>query len=485
MTPPLDRRAFLRLTSAAAVAGPGLLAACAEDLEPPLPPSTCDDVIDDQGEPWAEDPEQVLLDAEQFPLPPQAGAMREHAALLWGYAAAAAQLELRVWRMDGDQRVLVHSAQTQTQEGYTKAQVEGLAPGQWYHYAWFTSDEERLSSRSVVGRFRSAFAPGCAAPLRVAATACTHRRFAPYRSLELMAEASPDLFLQLGDMSYNDGARDQAGFRSRWHETLTDPGYVALLAQCGMYVTWDDHEIVDSGTYYNIAEERRRMGTECWFETLPTPRLGGDRFWDRYRWGDTAEFFILDCRSERQPDTRATPDAAYLSRAQMDWFKAALKESTAQWKVVVNSVPMTNWPEAMIMENDRWEGYQAQRQELVDYITEEGIEGVLIVAGDFHCGGVARLEPEGPASRIFEVLAGPGANGGNPMAFLWQQGSEPERERMFAPGQFQFLSHEMSTTLLDFDPAEGRVQVTFTNPEDEAVRYQAYLYLDGRVEVLA
>ena len=136
------------------------------------------------------------------------------------------------------------------------------------------------------------------------------------------------------------------------------------------------------------------------------------------------------------------------------------------------------------MENDRWEGYQAQRQELLDYIIEEGIEGVLVVAGDFHCGGVIRLEPEGPAQGIFEVLAGPGANGGIPLALLWQQASEPERERIFAPGQVEYLSHEMATTLLDFDPAEGRVKVTFMSPDDEVVRYQAYLYLDGRAEAL-
>ena len=115
------------------------------------------------------------------------------------------------------------------------------------------------------------------------------------------------------------------------------------------------------------------------------------------------------------------------------------------------------------------------------WIDEEGIEGIVVLAGDFHCGGVARLQAEGPSSRIFEILVGPGANGGNPMAFLWQAGSEAEWERMFPDGQFAFLSPDMATTMLTFDPAEGSIQVVFTQPETQAVLYDATLFLDGRV----
>ena len=55
----------------------------------------------------------------------------------------------------------------------------------------------------------------------VAATSCTNRRLAPYRSLEMMAAEQPDLFLQLGDMSYNDRAQSTAEYRALWHETLS------------------------------------------------------------------------------------------------------------------------------------------------------------------------------------------------------------------------------------------------------------------------
>ncbi|MDE0881763.1 MAG: alkaline phosphatase D family protein [Myxococcota bacterium] len=480
MTSPFGRREFLRLSSVAVVAGSGLLSACSTPDEPELP-STCGQEADDGGEALGLDPLLTPLDEALFPLPPQAGAMRSDSVLLWGYALGLESIELKVWRGGDEQRFLVLEREIELTEGYAKVDLQGLSAGLWYDYAWFAAADDGVTRRSTAGRFRTAFAAGCAEPIKVVATACTHRRYAPFHSLELMAEEQPDLFLQLGDMSYNDGARSQADYRQRWHEALSDPGYRALLPACGMYATWDDHEIVDSGTYYQTGETRRRIATEAWFETIAVPRLGGDRFWDSYTWGDTAEFFVLDCRSERQPATRRDADAIYLSRAQMDWLKQALKASQSVWKVIANSVPMTNWPPAMIVEGDRWEGYQAQRQELLDFIASEGIEGVLVVGGDFHCGGVSRLEPEGPSSVIFEVLVGPGANGGNPIGYLFQEGSEAERSRIFGQGQFAFLHHGMSTTTLDFDAQAKSVHVRFKDPENEALRFAATIFTDGRI----
>ena len=480
MSPPIDRRDFVRLSSVAALAAPTLLGACGDEPEAPAP-SLCGTAEPDAGVLWDVEPEAVRLDAELFPLPPQSGAMRATTALIWGYGEGVDALDFWVWRTEGAERYLVHSGTAETADGYAKVALDALAAGQWYQFVWMRSgDDEPV--RSQVGRFRTAIERGCGERLVVAATSCTNRRLAPYRSLEMMAAEQPDLFLQLGDMSYNDRAQSTAEYRALWHETLSDPGYAAILAQCGMYVTWDDHEIVDSSSYYAIDDERRRIATDAWFETLPSPRLENDRFWDSYRWGDTAEFFVLDCRSEREPASRRTPEAAYISRAQMEWLKQGLAESQAVWKVILNSVPMTNWPDAAILESDRWEGYEAQRQELVDYFIAQDLEGVVVVSGDFHCGSVCRLEPTGPGRKFFEILVGPGANGGNPLAYLFQMGSEAERARIFEGDQFAFLHHGMSTTMLTFDGEAKSLGIEYVDPESGDPRFRGTLYTDGRLE---
>ena len=38
------------------------------------------------------------------------------------------------------------------------------------------------------------------------------------------------------------------------------------------------------------------------------------------------------------------------------------------------------------MDEDRWQGYPEQRQELLDFIAESSIENVWFLAGDFHMG---------------------------------------------------------------------------------------------------
>jgi phosphodiesterase/alkaline phosphatase D-like protein len=478
----LSRRTFLRL-SAGAVVLPSFLAACPAD-DPEAGPACPLSEPADGAVPLAIDPAQIAADLTAFPLPLQAGAMHADRVLLWGFSAGEAAVELWVWRADEDGgRHLALRRSVSFDQGYLRAQVDGLAAGMWYSYALVALGAEEAIGRSAVGRFRTADGPGCLRPITLAATACTHQRNRPFRALEIMAEAEPDLFCHLGDMTYNDSAHTQAEYRARWTSQLADPGFRAILGQCGMYATWDDHEITNDDGLYRLDEAERRIATEAWFEHVAIPRLDGDRFWDSYRWGDTLEVFVLDSRGERQPETRKTDDAIYLSRRQMDWFKAGLTASTAHFKVVLNSVPMCAWPPALVVtEHDRWEGYQAQRDEVLDHIVDGGIENVWFISGDYHCGAVARVEREGPRRRIWEILAGPGGNYGNPFAFLVNNtDSEATRERLLPSGQFEFLDPGMSATLLTFDPLANTVHVQFIDPEDGTHRYSVTLDSNGPV----
>ncbi len=109
---------------------------------------------------------------------------------------------------------------------------------------------------------------------------------------------------------------------------------------------------------------------------------------------------------------------------------------------------------------DRWEGYAAQRNELLDFITGNEIDDVYFLGGDFHIGFVAHVEPSGPANRIWEIAVGPGANGPNPLALA-----------LTAP-QFDFRTDGFGTefvTVLEFDPVASSVHVLFTNTAGEVL----------------
>jgi len=166
------------------------------------------------------------------------------------------------------------------------------------------------------------------------------------------------------------------------------------------------------------------------------------------RWGRTAEIFVLDSRRERRPSTRTTPAAEYLSRAQMDWLKAALTASDAVFKIIMNSVPIADFPGAFdFAQNDRWEGYAAQRTEILRHIDDGAISGVLWVAGDFHLASAQRVSNSGPGMTQTEILAGPGAQNGNILA------------RFLGGDQFDFATSDNNYTVIELDPSTGVARV--------------------------
>lgn len=387
-----------------------------------------------------------------FPLGVQAGAIRPDGALLWTRVEGGAAQRLRVWRDAGDDGTvqLAHeSSPTAAAYGTVHAPVRGLAPATWYHYGFFDED---LARRSPLGRFRTAFPFDWKEPLRLGATSCTNFRMAPYVALSATAKEEPDLFVHLGDISYNDPAKTTDEFRALWTRTLQDPGYRDLLTRCGWYAMWDDHELENNLDPETADPTRLRAAIDSFYETIAAERGPGGELWRSYTWGGTAELFILDCRTERKPSTIGTPEATYLSRAQMDWLKGALKQSGAHFKVICNSVPITLFPPPLWgVQNDRWQAYEAQREELLSFIIDEPIDHVLFLSGDFHLGLVMRVEKTGQRRRLWELSCGPGGNSGNPLSLVWE--SPENREIAFPREQFAYCGKRSSVRRARSPPA--------------------------------
>lgn len=456
------------------------LSACGSDGDDPAPADTAPpdegsggaDGSEDTGGPPAWDPESVAEDTTHFPLGVQAGTATDHGALLWGFREAgdSGPTTLMVW--DPDRTVLVERAVTPV-EGYINESVDGLSADTQYRYAFFTgagAGDQGWTGRSIAGRFRTAFASGTLKPVVLAATSCTKDWHAPYTSLEIAAKHDLHAFCHLGDISYNDLATTREEYRELWRQTLMDPGYRALLPSCGTYITWDDHEIADDAKRYSLPPEHLEAAIESFFETLPVPRREDDTFWASYRWGASVEIFVLDCRRERQPETAGTDNPIYISKAQMEWLKQALSDSPCRFKVMMNSVPIAALPPVWPTE-DSWMGYAGQRDELLDHITDNDIDGVWFLSGDYHMGTVNRVETTGPRADLWEIMAGPGASSPNPL--LGAVELAPELAPDYVPAeQFDYYSTKHAATIITFDPVAETVHVIFLDSKTEEVLYE-------------
>lgn len=429
---------------------------------------------DDGAVETAFDPDAVPEDPALFPVGVSAGAVGAGTALVCGIGEGT----LRMWRdgaSPGHVALAVDRA-VSGKDGYVKEAVDGLLPGTVYRYALFTGAP--FSARSAIGQVRMAPAPGDLSPVTLGAASCTKWVQQPFTAIGLVADQGIDAMCHLGDVSYNDEATTLEEYRALWRQTLSEPNYRKLLTAAGLYVTWDDHEIANNDQRFDLPPDRLQAARDSFFEALPVPRRDGDRFWASYRWGHTVEIFVMDCRSERKPETIGGEDI-YISKEQMAWVKQALSDSPCHFKVMMSSVPVSKLNIYWALEHDRWQGYVKQREELLDHIVDNDITNVWWLGGDFHIGAVMRVETEGPRRRMWEILGGPGGSNQNPLVLLTDNNPATWVE-VYPPEQFAYASfNNHSATTLTFDPATDSVRVRFTDGPTGEVLYDATLSQDS------
>lgn len=337
----------------------------------------------------------------------------------------------------------------------------GLEPHTLYQWTWLELENGEPVGRCDVGNFKTAPSPQDAPILRFAAVSCTSNS-RQKKSLERAAEQGPfDAFLVLGDATYNDGAKNLEAFRAKWRESMSSAGWKAMRSKAPVVATWDDHEFDNNFNPELFDASQLASAKQAFFEFTPSRADKTSRLWRKVSFGQTADVFVLDCRSERKPSTRTSGDPIYISKAQMQWLKEELLASTARFKVLMNSVPIADLPRTFdLFLNDRWEGYPQQRTEILEFIEQNALRGVLWVSGDFHLASVGRVALSGLGSTQTEILVGPGAQFGNPL------------ELQLLKPQFSWASSESNTTLLELNPQTGVVTCQWIG-QDKVLREQA------------
>ena len=153
---------------------------------------------------------------------------------------------------------------------------------------------------------------------------------------------------------------------------------------------WDDHDSGLNNVDKNYADWdlTQRAFTE-YTPTYPLPRVIPG-IWQDFSYAQ-AEFFVLDCRSQRDPGSDPDgPDKSMLDgnnlgeTGELRWLENGLLASKALWKVIFTSV-ITN-PTTKL--NDGWAAYQTEWNALKEFINTNNIQGVVFISGDLHLGAI-------------------------------------------------------------------------------------------------
>ncbi len=429
------------------------LAGCpADDPEPDPEPTPA---RDPEPDPWQ--PEGTE-DRQAFPWSVQAGDPTEDGVILSVWSTEADPLTLRVVRADGDagwSAVDVGVDEVALEDGRAQVELTGLEPDTAYSYTFVASDGER---RSAAGRFRTAPGPGQRRVIRIGGTHGLRWNDFPFPCLRWAADERLDAFMLLGDTVYADGAETAPEYREYYAEVMSQDGFYAVSASTALLATWDDHEVANDWLAGDLVEGQYEEALQAFREAVPQRRGPDGGVWRLQRWGDDVDVIILDTRSDRIPGE----GGQFLSPDQMQWLQDTLAGSTARFKLIVNSVPITDYSPLIgaISEADRWSGYPEDRDEILTFIADQAIPGVLWITGDFHAAAVTHVDPPGGvADDQWEVMVGYAGSPPNPMGEFYDEDE-----------QFPVLMARWSYTTFDLDPGTGEVLVRFVDDDGEVYR---------------
>ncbi|MFC7304875.1 alkaline phosphatase D family protein [Streptomyces monticola] len=301
--------------------------------------------------------------------------------------------------------------------------VSGLRAGRHYWYAF-----KALGKASRVGRTRTA-PVGSVGTVRFAAANCQAFHDGYYAAHRGIARENVDFVVHLGDYIYEHGqvggvpeehVRDHDGpeiltladYRKRHALYKGDASLREAHAAHPWFLTWDDHEVVNdySGTGGGAPFMKRRAAAyQAWFEHMPhRDSFGGSALPDpeihRVRkWGDLLELTVLDLRSYRSAQN--LPDGTILGAGQKSWLKKGVDNAPDAWHVWANSIMLSQLrgkPGGPYMFTDQWDGFLAERKEVLGHVHGSGLEDLVVITGDWHSAFVddIRVDFDDPSSPL-------------------------------------------------------------------------------------
>ena len=337
--------------------------------------------------------------------------------------------------------VLAEVFTTSGERDYTvKFDAAGLLSEQHYWYRFSVGEQY-----SPVGRAQTLPTPGqYAERLRYAVCSCSsypHGYFSVYRMIANRSDLDfvlhlGDYIYEYGDSQYGDNAQRLLDppheilvlddYRRRYAHYRKDPDLQAVHQIHPFITVWDDHESAndsykDGAENHNDGEgeweARKAQAIQAYFEWMPIrpPTESEDSIYRAFRYGDLADFMMLDTRLEgrakqlENPVDPARGDARdLLGQTQKEWFKNKLATAQGQWKFVgqqvmfaqlqlleiqrlLPGVPTDEFSPLVAINMDQWDGYPVEREEILDFVDENSIKNMVVLTGDIHTSWASEL----------------------------------------------------------------------------------------------
>jgi alkaline phosphatase D len=369
-----------------------------------------------------------------------AGDVSQSSAVLWGRSDTVGQLNFQYSTDSAFTQIVGNSFHTVSDPlAPVKWDVSGLANNTTYYYRAIDQNGAMAN-----GQFKTAAELGNQVGLRFGVSGDWRGDLLPYPALKNASQRNLDFFVAMGDTVYGDVAsnvnngqqqsQSLTDFRNKHAEVYGTKGGLNSLADLrqstAVFATIDDHEVTNdfaggadvatdarfnanpAGTFINDStlynngiqafQEYYPIRTETYGATGDIRTAGEVKLYRNQTFGSDAALMVLDARSFRDNQLTAAnpldqdsvggfliqsfdPSRTMLGQQQVADLKADLlsaKQNNVTWKFIAVPEPMQNL--GVVGAADRFEGYAAERTEILKFIDDNKIDNVVFLSADIH-----------------------------------------------------------------------------------------------------
>jgi alkaline phosphatase D len=231
---------------------------------------------------------------------------------------------------------------------------------------------------------------------------------------ESMAKDTSSFTLWLGDNWYTREV-DLLSPWGLWYRASRDraqPVLRNLLKNMPQYAIWDDHDYGpdNSGSSYGLKDVSREIFMKYWCN----PFYGEDQkgVYSQLSYSDM-DLFLTDDRYFRSADEFAdsingkpNPEKHFFGQKQLHWLEDALVQSLATFKIIVVGSQTLN----PMSRDEGFYNYSYEYHELMDFLNENHIKGVLFLTGDRHHSEIVKTERKDNYA-LYDITVSPFTSG--------------------------------------------------------------------------
>ncbi len=282
-----------------------------------------------------------------------------------------------------------------------KVDVTGLNQHSQYFFRFYDTN----GNYSVVGRTRTA--PDGAIPhSRLGIMSCSSVYSGFFNAYRRLAERTDlDMIIHVGDYLYDFVDEDEEvrlptpypsdpitleEWRNRHKFYLLDPDLREARRMHPWVVLWDNHDID-----FEIGHETAPFVAFHEYIPIRMPdTLNINQIHRKISYGSLLDIFVVDIEQYQNVDSLVDGEPSMMGISQYQWLTNELSSSNATWKLLPMQKLMSGWSVigipswiglgSSVLDDGNWDGFDAERDMLLNFLSQNSINNVVALSGDSH-----------------------------------------------------------------------------------------------------